>query len=107
MPRSTLPTLYPAHPLPTTPCLTSCAPAPTLLQLGLELTLVLRALSYSSPEEALDDLTALYNKAAALATLPAKAAEALQSGSGGTQSAGSGTVVVQRRPSEAQMSKSN
>ncbi|KAI7837815.1 hypothetical protein COHA_008303 [Chlorella ohadii] len=79
--------------------------------LGLELTLVLRALSYSSPQEALDDLAGLYNKAAALAALPAKAAEALQSGGGGAQggsaSAGSGTVVVQRRPSEAQMSKSN
>ncbi|PRW34000.1 zinc finger CCCH domain-containing 11 [Chlorella sorokiniana] len=76
--------------------------------LGLELTLVLRALSYDSPEEALQDLSNLYSKAAALATLPAKAAEALQAGSGGAQGgAGSGTVVVQRRPNEAQMSKSN
>lgn len=78
---------------------------------------MLRALSYNSPEEALEDLAGLYNKAAALAALPAKAAEALQSGSGASSSggsgaagsavAGSGTVVVQRRPSEAQMSKSN
>ncbi len=71
---------------------------------------MLRALSYSSPQEAMDDLAGLYNKAAALAALPSKAAEALQSGSGaqgGSASAGSGTVVVQRRPSEAQMSKSN
>jgi hypothetical protein len=50
---------------------------PSCLQLGLELTLASRALDYSSPQDALDDLTALYNKAASLASLPAKAAGAV------------------------------
>lgn len=54
--------------------------------LGLELTLAARALSYSSPQDALDDLAGLADRAATLAALPLKTAQALQSGSGaGTQ----------------------
>ncbi|EFN55745.1 expressed protein [Chlorella variabilis] len=45
--------------------------------LGLELTLVNRALSYGSVEEALEDVRGLAGSAASLAALPAKAAEAL------------------------------
>lgn len=47
-------------------------------QLGLELTLVSRALTYDSFQDALDDLSSLYSGAASLATLPLKAADALQ-----------------------------
>jgi hypothetical protein len=45
--------------------------------LGLELTLVTRALSYSSVDDALDDLRGVAAAATTLASLPAKAAEAL------------------------------
>ncbi|KAL4436752.1 hypothetical protein ABPG75_003891 [Micractinium tetrahymenae] len=46
--------------------------------LGLELTLVSRALTYDSFQDALDDLSSLYTGAAGLASLPLKAAESLQ-----------------------------
>lgn len=51
--------------------LTSFYRPPPWVQLGLELTLVSRALTYDSLQDALDDLSSL-------AALPAKAAESLQ-----------------------------
>ncbi|PSC70141.1 hypothetical protein C2E20_6347 [Micractinium conductrix] len=60
--------------------------------LGLELTLVSRALQYNSLQDAYDDVVALYQSATTLATLPLKAAEALQgrAAGGGQQAAGKG-----------------
>lgn len=62
------------------------------MQLGLELTLVSRALQYNSLQDAYDDVVALYQSATTLATLPLKAAEALQgrAAGGGQQAAGKG-----------------
>ncbi len=47
-----------------------------MLQLGLELTIISRALSYESVGEALKDVQALAGRASSLASLPGKAAEA-------------------------------
>lgn len=83
-----------AHPPLLTP-----APPPrhcNATQLGLELTLALRALSYGSPQEALDDLAAFYNGATNLATLPLKAVEGFQAKASGGGDAG-GAGATQRR----------
>ncbi|KAI3425994.1 hypothetical protein D9Q98_007962 [Chlorella vulgaris] len=55
--------------------------------LGLELTLVSRALSYGSLGEAVDDLQALYSGTASILTLPARAAEKLGRAGRGAQQA--------------------
>jgi hypothetical protein len=64
-----------------------CAPLHPWLQLGLELTLVSRALSYGSLGEAVDDLQALYSGTASILTLPARAAEKLGRAGRGAQQA--------------------
>ena len=68
-----------------------------LLQLGLELTLVGRALSYTSLDDAVDDVAALYRGVSGLVTLPLKAAELL-GGDGGGSTAG---TQARRREGEA------
>ena len=68
----------------------SARPFPTLphhprpaAQLGLELTLASRALNYSSPQDALDDLAGLWNGLSNLAALPTTTLAAFQAKQGG------------------------
>lgn len=80
---------------------TSPPPPPLLLQVGLELTLASRALSYSSLQDALDDVAGLYNGIANLAALPAKAAEAFQSNGSGGGAAPAGAAQGRQVPAAA------
>lgn len=62
----------------------------------MELTLASRALSYSSPEEALDDLAGLWNGLTNLAALPTTTVAAF-SKPGGGGSGGAGPTGTQQQ----------